>query len=541
VICWPGGASTGKLLTLARQVTTAVTAPPVHRARAAQAVGSLAHAANEHGVAVELLDAAVSMLPTVSVRDAEWADQEHRLGRHLGLVGEAIAAHYAINDFVGAVEAAELGRGVLLAMQLDSRSDLTDLDHAHPDLATKFRRVRDQLNTSPTAKTALTPSIDSVGRIEHRKRLWTEHDQLLDQIRERPGFDRFHLPPRLTDLQLAAAGGAAILVNCGRRRSDAIIVTAGDDLVHVPLPDVTSAEIAFRAEAWLEAIRDDSPVARQRIVPETLGWLWDAIVEPALDAVPQSGDGTSMLRQVWWLPTGLLGLFPLHAAGHIGRPGALDAVISSYIPTLRTRAHARTRPAATVRHQLTVALRHTPGLPELPGTLSEATAPHADQPDSTLLVDEAATTSCVLSALPGATWAQFACHARADLATPSRGGFALHDDTLALPEISRLHLEHAELAYLSACSTADRGLQLADEVLHLASAFHLAGFRHVIASLWPLNDHIATTAAAAVYRHLPATPTADHAPTALHQVIRELRGRYPDRPDLWAALIHSGP
>jgi CHAT domain-containing protein len=69
----------------------------------------------------------------------------------------------------------------------------------------------------------------------------------------------------------------------------------------------------------------------------------------------------------------------------------------------------------------------------------------------------------------------------------------------------------------------------------------LAGFRHVIASLWPLNDRIAATAAAAVYRQLPATPTADRAATALHHVTRELRAKNPDRPDLWAALIHSGP
>lgn len=152
-----------------------------------------------------------------------------------------------------------------------------------------------------------------------------------------------------------------------------------------------------------------------------------------------------------------------------------------------------------------------------------------------------ATTSEVLAALPTATWAHFACHASADLTAPSLGGLRLYDDTLPIPDISRLQLSHAELAYLSACSTAHRGVRHADECIHLASAFQLAGFRHVVASLWPLSDHVATSAAHAFYGHLPAHHAADHTATALHRVTRELRTQYPDRPDLWAPLIHSGP
>jgi CHAT domain-containing protein len=125
----------------------------------------------------------------------------------------------------------------------------------------------------------------------------------------------------------------------------------------------------------------------------------------------------------------------------------------------------------------------------------------------------------------------------ADLTAPSRSGLCLYDGTLPVADISRLRLDHAELAYLSACSTAHRGIQAVDESLHLASAFQLAGFRYVIASLWPLNDRLAATV---FYQHLPAAPAADHASSPLHQVTRELRGDHPDRPDLWAALIHSG-
>src|SRR6202035_3324414 len=130
----------------------------------------------------------------------------------------------------------------------------------------------------------------------------------------------------------------------------------------------------------------------------------------------------------------------------------------------------------------------TPGLPDLPGTVAEATNLHAHHPGTPPLTDHQATTDHVLAALQEATWAHVACHAHADLAAPSQGGLHLHDGTLPIPDISRLHLTRAELAYLSACSTAARGPQHADESIHLAAAFHLAGFRHVIASLWPLAD-----------------------------------------------------
>ncbi|WP_158634092.1 CHAT domain-containing protein [Amycolatopsis sp. WAC 04169] len=532
------------LRALAGQVAAAGPASPVDRVRAGQIVGSLAHAEGEHHIAVELLDAAVSGLPSVAPREAGLADQEHRLGGYLGLVGEAVAAHCAIGDHAGAVETAELGRGILLAAQLDSRSDLTDLEYAHPMLAAEFRAVRDQLNARQTARTAPGQlGSDPIGEIEHRKRLWAKYDRLCARIRQHAGFARFLLPPRLADLQLATTGGAVILVNTGRRRGDAIILTNENAPVHVPLPDAV-LEVSSYAEALIRAVREDNVVGilrRQRVVPEILSWLWNAVVGPVLKALPPTVEETSTPRRVWWVPTGLLGLFPLHAAGHPEQPGALDAVISSYTPTLRTLVYARNRPPATIRRQLTVALRRTPGLPDLPGTVAEATTLHTQHPDTPLLLDEEATTSRVLDALPDATWAHFACHASADLTAPSQGGFALHDGILALPQISQMRLSHAELAYLSACSTADRGWRLADESLHLASAFQLAGFRHVIASLWPLNDHVAATAAAAVYRHLPDTPNADHAATALHHVARELRADYPGRPDLWTALIHNGP
>ncbi|NKE58145.1 CHAT domain-containing protein [Lentzea sp. PSKA42] len=529
------------LATLAAQTAAETRSSPQYRVQATSALGRLAHAMNEDTIAAAHLDAAVAMVPLVAPWESGLADQEHRLAVHGDLAGEAVAVHCALGNPVTAVEAAELARGVALAAQMDSRTDLTDLDRAHPELATSFRRVRDGLTASTDIVNSTTGG--TIKEIDDRKRLWAEHDELLAQIRRHPAFTRFQLPPRFADLR-PAAGEAVVLVNAGPRRGDAVIITSEAVPVHIGLPGLAADDVHSQTRELLDAIDDGSPISgvlrRKRVVPNVLGWLWDAVVEPVLGVLPTTTGAGETLPRVWWMPVGLLGLLPLHAAGHPGVPGALDRVVSSYTPTLRALAHTRAQPPAIARRQLTVALAQTPGLPDLPGTTAEAATLHAHHSDTPPLVDHAATTGHVLAALSQATWAHFACHASANLTAPSHSGLSLHDGPLRVPDISRLQLPHAELAYLSACSTARSGRQFADQALHLASAFQLAGFRHVIASLWPLNDHIAATAAAAFYDRLPATPTADRAAFALHAVTQDLRVEYPDRPDLWAALIHSG-
>ena len=158
----------------------------------------------------------------------------------------------------------------------------------------------------------------------------------------------------------------------------------------------------------------------------------------------------------------------------------------------------------------------------------------------TVLAGNGATFKTVVDALPTAQWAHFACHGSSDLVHPSESTLLLYDyekQPLAFPDIARLNLGDAELAFLSACSTARTSGRLADEAIHLASAFQLAGYRHVIGTLWPVDDHRAKEIADDIYAALAG---GESVAVAVHAVTRQMSRRWFERPSEWASHVHVG-
>ena len=114
---------------------------------------------------------------------------------------------------------------------------------------------------------------------------------------------------------------------------------------------------------------------------------------------------------------------------------------------------------------------------------------------------------------------------------------------ITVAELAGHRFPDAQLAFLSACETSTGGVRVLDEAMHLSAAFAVAGFRHVIATLWAINDERAVLIADDVYATLTAagTPDATQAARALHHAVGRLRDRHPYAPQLWAPYVHSGP
>jgi CHAT domain-containing protein len=78
--------------------------------------------------------------------------------------------------------------------------------------------------------------------------------------------------------------------------------------------------------------------------------------------------------------------------------------------------------------------------------------------------------------------------------------------------------------------------------VHIAGAFHLAGYRHVIAAMWPVLDGVAAEVAQQVYMMLrPGDTTVNNTAAILHHAVGEVRSYYPDEPIVWASFAHIGP
>ncbi|KAL1838624.1 hypothetical protein VTJ49DRAFT_2461 [Mycothermus thermophilus] len=88
------------------------------------------------------------------------------------------------------------------------------------------------------------------------------------------------------------------------------------------------------------------------------------------------------------------------------------------------------------------------------------------------------------------------------------------------------------LAYLSACGTGrTRDEQAIDESTYLASAFHLAGFRHVVGTLWEVVDNVCVDVSRLTYEgtqrdwKVNGTWTDDSVARGRHEALRQLRDR----------------
>src|SRR5262249_20698808 len=146
----------------------------------------------------------------------------------------------------------------------------------------------------------------------------------------------------------------------------------------------------------------------------------------------------------------------------------------------------------------------TPGAAPLSFAVGEIQSLTRRFPENTLsLVGAAATRASVLDAMARSEIAHLACHSRTELTDPSTSGLMLADGYLTVADVLNQRRGTKELVILSACGTAASGdASISDEPVHLASALQLAGYRHVIGTLWPVMDTLAALTAERFYAAL---------------------------------------
>ncbi|KAF3908309.1 hypothetical protein AA313_de0206981 [Arthrobotrys entomopaga] len=478
--------------------------------------------------AAKILEDVVRSVTTLSPRSLQTMSKQTIQYHSVGNIAATISLRAKRTPY-DALKVLELGRGIVTSAMLDMRVDVSVLQSSHPRLASEFLSAAQALDPAGGSASA-SPEALMIPIEEGGMRRQTEEklNKILDEIRTHEGFEYFLAPLTEKALMEEARFGAIVVVNSSPYGCDAFIVEK-DRIQTIKLPNVSVSEIEEKSKM----IRGNE----ESDIWDALEWMWDAISRPILEALGITGepaDDSCDWPHIWWIPTGPLTKLPLHAAGrHLDDSGetVLDRVISSYNLSVRTISHGRQkRISIESPHAVLIPMENTPGEIKLPFAKREIDDIEALCGKLKLKPLRPLQQSQVLSSLNSCRIFHFAGHGNLNPTDPSKSSLLLKDwktSPLTVDKVWNQNLQAKPpfLAYLSACSTGanDRN-RYSDEGLNLINAFQLAGFRHVIGTLWEVNDEYCVTVANAFYNEIINRGFKDEAVSAgLHRALRALR------------------
>lgn len=489
-------------------------------------------------------------------------DRQDIVSTFYGISRYAAASLLVSQNPDDALEVLETGRGIVLSTMSHSDAELADLRRSMPILAEEYQLVRTKLQEATTQKSL--PGLKD-GLLEQLNRI-------LKTIREDPEFRDFNQAIRKERvLELAQYTDIAI-INITDIQSDAILVSKGA-VRHLALPELDEYDISKRswyiqqllAKTTAKDQRETFPELHKRL-SDLLKSLWKSTVKPVLDGLNHKDRPSE--KDTWphvcWIPTGVLGLYPIHAAGPglQGRDDAMRRVISSYAPTLKALSRSRQKwqqllaasPNPTNNSNVAaVVMDETPARIALPLGMQEVKAIEEVFPGTRpLLRPKKEEVMQLLEA--GVSLCHFTCHGETDYSEPFKSMLLLQDweqNPLTISDLRTLGLRQAVLASLSACFTANAGVEnLQDEIIHLASAMQVAGFINVVGSLWYVGEQAALEVVREFYRLLGlgnARPAPEEIAKALHFAVLKFRETTRSagnggkgNPVAWAPFVHYG-
>ncbi|KAI1039971.1 hypothetical protein LB505_006056 [Fusarium chuoi] len=529
------------VLTCCKQGWECINANTSTRLRLAEQAARVYSLMGDWSQASFYFEEALRLVPMLSPRSLYSTDKQFMLQSFSGLGSRAAAAALSAGKAeLHALGLLESGRDIINGLLMETRRDLIEVQEYDSHLAERFARLRDELEVLTSAFSTCSDSADSV--VEEQARHYRETDKkfkdTIEEIRACPGFSRFLLGPTREELLEAARPGPIVVLNASTHRCDAFIIQC-DKLSCISLPLLNMQEIAKNMSRLQQGV-----VTRKSLDVE-LEWLWKGLAEPCLTELGfENAAVDDKWPYVWWIATGPLSRFPIHAAGLNQRGGTasvMDRVISSYSSSIKALIHGRRRvrsQSGTIKDfpgsAVLVAMEDTPGSSPLPFAGNEVEMlqkqclllnlrPEMPEPY----------TDAVLEAMKTCTVFHYAGHGSARFANPSDSCLLLKDwqsNPLTVDRLHGIHIQDSSpfLAYLSACETkASDKVQLLDESLDLTSAFQLAGFRHVVGTLWAVSDQLCVDVAKEFYQVVEKEGLEDTSISrGLHFAIRNVRNKH---------------
>ena len=467
-----------------------------------------------------------------------------------------------------AIETLERGRALLWSEMRHLRTSVDQILNADPELGHKFAALnRDLEELTKSIPPSHNLNMDDVvvddlragdqfgSLLMRQRRFLKERDELISQIRDLPGFDRFLTFQLFDALRSAASSGPVVIVNHSEWRSDILI------LLHNVPPSLISTPTDFYHRA--NALKDKLLNARAKdrldssqydeALAFVLEELYKLIGKPVVDRLHQLQVPDQ--SRVWWCPTSVFCSLPLHAMGPIPsddgeRRYFSDLYICSYTPSLSAliQSHSGNSGSRSLNRP-SILLVADPSLPTVRGEIQVVNALRDLGVTVTSLISADATPERVINGFRHNQFIHFACHGTLVAGNPFESGFELDQHRrLTLLEIVRADLPTAEFAFLSACHTAEvtEG-SIMDEGLHLAAAVQYCGFRSVVGTMWAMADVDGQDLAENFYKALfsnsrgdQGTPFHERSAKALRSAVKKLRRKRGITLERWVNFVHYG-
>ncbi|RPB27925.1 hypothetical protein L211DRAFT_778740, partial [Terfezia boudieri ATCC MYA-4762] len=270
-----------------------------------------------------LLHDAIHLIPRATLRSLDREDQQHILGKLTGLTSLAISVSLEISRSpLEALQLQELSRSITNGQLLDYRTDISDLMEEYPTLAKEFDSLRQTLDSpvpssstesSDTSKGKLLQILEQQAIIGRKNKAAQDLDNILFQIRQKPGFKNFLREESEEYFLSAAQEGPIVVLNVSKLRSDAILVTKAQ---------VTSIALSDLSHDSMMKYFDNSKEIRvsenNEVKRELLEWLWTGAVRPVLRNLgfypTPNLKKVGSLPRIWWIGVGLMAKAPIHVA-----------------------------------------------------------------------------------------------------------------------------------------------------------------------------------------------------------------------------------
>ncbi|MGK7918175.1 MAG: CHAT domain-containing protein, partial [Prochloraceae cyanobacterium] len=455
--------------------------------------------------AVEVLYQSSLSLTSKEKELAETGDLFHRTAYALTRAGYLESAAVTL----------EKGRARSLSETLArDRADLERVKILAPEVYESYQQAasllrdleaQELIRRSIEAKNEISVTPEGIRQqgLEARQKL----NDTIQQIRQLAGYENFLALPNFEEISQALHPDEPLIyLNTTPNGSIALIVhrtsTTDPSVESLWLNTLTDAELrellfgvaeASKFGGWFGAYfnHQDNRQAWFDTIDRITNELWLKLMEPVISDLKKRS-----VQQAILIPTGFLGLLPLHAAWTedldkpCSRRYALDEISLTYAPNARSLITTREIATGIQPDELLAVDEPSPvKANKLPNSEREVQTAIETFPNYKIFKHEQATQQAIKNTLSDYSVFHFSCHGYANFAEPLNSGLLMaHDEILSLRDLFELRLDGVRLAVLSACETALPGTKTIDEVVSLPTGMLQAGVAGVAASLWSVSD-----------------------------------------------------